>query len=204
MDRTPMPAAPKIKLQIAPRKLHARWLPSLYELSPYDEAFAKGYNDGLEKARADCQREMEDRLKASRAHWDGIARSLSSVPREIIQRLREQLISLAFSAVRKLLLATPISREEVAAQVNEMLERVEAGSEIEIQLHPEDLALLSAEDRGALWNESLTHLKWTANPAIPRGGAVVHSDVGWIDARRETRLAKLEQLALNATRGSAS
>ncbi len=195
-----MALSQKIKLQIASGQLHARWLPSLDELTPSDQGFARGYSDGLEKAQADCKREMEERIAASRARWEAVASSLNSIPQEMIQKLREQLVSLAFSVVGKILAATPLTREEIAGQVSQMLEHAEGGAEVEIQLNPEDLALLNAEDRGALWSENLTHLKWTSNPSIQRGGAVIHSELGWMDGRRAARLNKLEQLAQNAIR----
>ena len=199
-----MTSCKKVRLQFSPQRVRTRSLPSLHELSPYDQGLARGYSDGMEKAQAECKQEMEERIAASRAGWDAVAHSLNSIPKEMIQRLQEQLVSLAFSAARKILAATPVTREEIAAQVNQMLEHAESGAEIEIQLNPEDLALLSAEDRGALWSESLTHLKWTANPSIQRGGCVIRSELGWIDGRRETRLSKLEQLALNPIRESSS
>jgi len=193
-----------IRFQRVPTKLHARWLPSLHELSPYDQGFARGYSDGWKKAAADCKQEMEEKIRTSRAHWDAIARALNSLPRGIIERFREQLVSLVFATVQKMLAATPITREEVAGHVKQMLEHVESGAEVEVQLHTDDLALLTEDDRGALWNEEMTHLKWTANPSVPRGGCVLQGEFGWIDGRRETRLKKLEQRALDSIKQTPS
>ena len=193
-----MEACKSIKLQHVPKKINARRLPSLHELSSHDQAYTRGYREGWEKAQADCKLEMEKRIAASRARWDAAVHSLNSLPGNIIKKLRDQLVSLAFNAVRKILLATPVTKEEVMAQVKEVLDHAESGVEITVQLHPEDLELLTAEDRGALWNENLTHLKWTSDPSIPRGGCILQGEFGWIDERRETRLKKLEQTTVQS------
>ena len=190
----------RIQLQTAPKKVSARWLPPLQEVSPHDQGYAKGYSQGWIQAHEDCRREMEQRVRVSRAHWDAVAQSLNAIPKELILKLREQLISLAFATVRRILAATPVTREEIVAHITQMLEHVEGGSEIEVQLNPADLELLTAEDRGALWNEELTHLKWAPAPSIPRGGCVIHGDFGWVDGRRDIRVNKLEQAAISAVR----
>lgn len=183
-------------------KLKARWLPAIQDLTPHEQGFAKGYYDGRLKAEADCKKEMEERIQESRSHWNAIAKSLNSIPRNMIQKLREDMITMAFEAVRKILVATPVTREEVGAQIEQMLEHAESGSEITVQLNPQDLELLTEQDRAALWNEDFTHLKWSANPAVPRGGCVLQGEFGWIDGRRETRLKKFEQLAKGAIKDS--
>jgi flagellar biosynthesis/type III secretory pathway protein FliH len=187
-----------VRLKQPPKTVHGRWLPSLHELTPQEQGYARGYSEGWKKAAADCQVEMEAKVKASRGSWDGIAKALNSIPHEMIQKLREQLITLSFNAVRKLLAATPITREEVIAQVQQMLEHAESGSEITVQLNPADLELLTAEDQGALWNEDFTHLKWTPSPSVARGGCVLRGEFGWVDGRRESRVKKLEQVATQA------
>lgn len=187
-----------IRLQAVPKKVQARWLPSLHELPPYEQASMRGYSDGWSKAQADCKQQMEEKIKASRAHWDAIAQSLNHFPRELAQKLREQLVTLAFNTARKILVTTPMTREEVAAQVQKMLEEAESSSEVEIQLNPEDLTLLTEEDRASLCNEEFAHLKWSPNPAIIRGGCILRGDFGLIDGRQATRINKLEQVALES------
>jgi flagellar assembly protein FliH len=187
-----------IKLAAQPKQVRARWLPSIHELDPREQGYARGYGEGWKKAQDECRREMEERIKASRAHWDATLKAISEMPKKLASKLQEQLITLAFQSVQKILAATPITREEVATQVQQMLEHAESGSEIVVQLHPDDLALLTTEDRGALWNEEFTHLKWEANPGIPKGGCVLTGEFGWLDGRRLSRVKKLEQRAIES------
>jgi flagellar biosynthesis/type III secretory pathway protein FliH len=187
-----------IKLPAQPKKIRARWLPSVHELDPREQGYARGYNEGWKKAQEDCRREMEQRIQSSRAHWDATLKAIDGLPKQLAQKLQEQLITLAFQSVQKILAATPVTREEVSAQVQQILEHAESGSTVTIQLHPDDLNLLTVEDKGALWSEELAHLKWEPNPSIPKGGIMLSGEFGWLDGRRQSRLKKLEQRAVES------
>jgi flagellar biosynthesis/type III secretory pathway protein FliH len=189
-----------IKLSAQPKQVRARWLPSLHELDSREQGYARGYSEGWKKAQEDCQREMEQRIKASRAHWEATLNAMNGLPKQLVGKLQEQLISLAFQSVQKVLAATTVTREEVAAQVQQILDHAESTAEIIIQLHPDDLALLTAEDKNALWDERFTHLKWEGSPSVPRGGCVLAGEFGWVDGRRQSRIKKLEQRAIESTR----
>lgn len=191
-----------IKVSAVPNRIRARWLPSMHELDTRELGYARGYSDGWKKAQEDCRREMEQRIQASRAHWDSMLKELNGLPRQLVARLQEQLISLAFQAIQKLLITIPITREEVAAQVQQILEHAETTAEVTVQLHPDDLALLTAEDKDALWNAELAHLKWEANQSVPRGGCILAGEFGWMDGRRPSRLKKLEQRAIEGLKKS--
>ncbi len=190
-----MGATTTVKLKGAPKAVRTRSLTSLQEMDTRELGFMQGYSEGLAKAQVDSQVQLEAKIKASRAHWDAVAKSLNQFPRGVAQKYREQMIELAFGAVRKILAATPVTREEVKAQIEQMLQSAEAASEIEVQLNPQDLEMLTNEDRTALMNDDISHLKWTANTAVPRGGCILRGEFGWMDGRRENRLNKLEQLA---------
>jgi flagellar biosynthesis/type III secretory pathway protein FliH len=166
---TSLGSSTSFKLGHSVKGVKARWLTPLTELTPYDQGFAKGYSDGWKKAEGECRQALEEKIKASRSHWDQLAKSLNFIPRTLIEKFREQLIHLAFESVRKILLITPVTREEIGAQVKQALDHAETGAEITVQLNPQDYELLTEEDKGALWSEDLSHLKWVPTTSVARG-----------------------------------
>jgi flagellar biosynthesis/type III secretory pathway protein FliH len=175
------------------KAVRARLITPIDGMDPYEEGFARGYSDGRKMAETECRKKFDDEYQKSRTRWDEAVKNLDVIPRELVEKLREQLVSLAFECVQKILAASPITREEVAAQVNQMLQEAEAGAEIRVQLHPEDLALLKDQDQAALTREDLPHVKWEANASLQRGDCLLRGDFGLIDGRRSTRLKKLEE-----------
>jgi flagellar assembly protein FliH len=82
-----------------------------------------------------------------------------------------------------------LAPEHIREVVERELARVRLARRIELHVHPADLALLDSTetmvDRGALLGSLTLH----ADPALERGGCLLQTDLGEVDARLETRLA---------------
>ena len=83
------------------------------------------------------------------------------------------------------------------AVVQEALQQASDTAGVVIKLHPDDLALLRKHNSPLLNGLPETgSLRFTVSPEVTRGGCVVQTRFGQIDARRET---KVEQLRLTLT-----
>jgi flagellar assembly protein FliH len=82
----------------------------------------------------------------------------------------------------------------VDAVIREALRQVEDTAEIIIQLHPDDLALLRQHNAPLLNGLPETGpLRFAGAPEVTRGGCIVQTRFGLVDARRETKLEQLRQ-----------
>ena len=107
---------------------------------------------------------------------------------------RTALINLALEAAQKIVAGLPISAELVEAVIREALQQVEETAEITIQLHPDDLALLRKHDSPILKGiPDSGPLRFIHSAEVTRGGCLVQTRFGLIDARRETKLEQLRQ-----------
>ena len=111
----------------------------------------------------------------------------------MIQQTESALVELALEAARKVVAGLPISHELVEAVVREALREAEGSSEVSVQLHGEDLELLrSGESKLVKGLSDAGPVRFIASSEVTRGGCIVQTRLGLIDARREV---KLEQLA---------
>jgi flagellar assembly protein FliH len=88
----------------------------------------------------------------------------------------------------------PIDAAVVEATVREALRQAEDTAEIVIQLHPEDLALLRQHQSPLL--DGLPEagpLRFVHSTEVSRGGCIIQTRFGLIDARRETKIEQLRQ-----------
>lgn len=103
-------------------------------------------------------------------------------PAALSARLSHALVALLGQELR-------LAPEHIRELVEHELQRVRLARRIQLCVHPADLALIESpetlRERGVL-RGSLT---LTADPAIERGGCLLRTDLGEIDARLETRLA---------------
>jgi flagellar biosynthesis/type III secretory pathway protein FliH len=107
---------------------------------------------------------------------NGVVASLRLTVPQVVNETESTLINLALESAQKIIAGMPVSAEMIEAVVREAVREIEDAAEITIQLHPEDLALLRKH------NSPL------------RGGCIVQTRFGLIDARRETKLEQLRQI----------
>jgi flagellar assembly protein FliH len=149
------------------------------------EAHQKGYAEGAEKGR------KEEGAALSKV-IAGFQRSL-----EELARLREhgikdnelEIVELALEVARKIigseLASDPMT---VAKVVRNALSHVRVKESLRVRLNPEDHALLSQGTP-----EFLEAVTLVADPGIERGGAVIESSGGNLDAQIEEQLAEIEK-----------
>ncbi|MSR42750.1 MAG: hypothetical protein EXS29_00745 [Pedosphaera sp.] len=161
---------------------------------------------GLEEGRLEMEAGFPARLDQTRREWESSAqaeaiRRLGQLEQSIntqisdkLKALEEPLVVLATEAAIKLVNGLPIDVPMVEAAVREALALVEQNAEVTIFLHPEDLALL--KEGGSELLSPAPHarkLSFVINPQVSRGGCLVETTHGLIDAQRETRIELLRR-----------
>ena len=110
---------------------------------------------------------------------------LQALDGEIAQTLAATAVQLARQVLRSELAQRPELVAQVAAEaVNAVML---SARHISVQVHPDDLPLVAEGAEEAL---AARGARLAANGAVARGGVLVHSDVGTIDARIGVRWAQ--------------
>ncbi len=155
-------------------------------------------NAQFERGRIEGHRALTEQLLRQRSEihefLNGICRSLQAALPQVIRDSEQALIALSLDIARKLLADHPISTELVESIVRESLASVQSSAELHVDLHPADLELLQQANSPMLLNHDHPGaIQFRPSPEVTRGGCLVRSTFGVIDARRETKLALLEQ-----------
>ena len=149
------------------------------------EAFTKGFEQG-EKAG----------LQASSAHAEsmlqrlaGALEELVSLRKSIIRQTERQMIELALAMAKRIVRREIALDEEFAlALARVALDRLGDSIEATIRLHPDDHAIAVSRDLAESRN---SHVSIVADGAVARGGCVVESDLGVIDASVEMQFEEI-------------
>jgi flagellar assembly protein FliH len=159
-----------------------------------ETAYQNGRRDG---ERALSQQLLQQRNEMVELQ-NGILDSLQRTLPQMIHEAESTLMNLALESAQKIVAGLPIEISLVEAVVREALQQVEDTAEIVIQLHPEDLALLRKHESKLLNGLPETGpLRFTGSSETTRGGCIVQTRFGIVDARRETKLEQLRK-TLNA------
>jgi flagellar assembly protein FliH len=85
----------------------------------------------------------------------------------------------------------------VEAAIHEALAQVEGTAQITVRLHSADLELLQKADSTLVQaGEGVKEIRFLGSPEVTRGGCLVQTRFGTIDARRETKFDLLKRSLL--------
>jgi flagellar assembly protein FliH len=149
-----------------------------------------------ERGRLDGERALSEQLIRQRAEvmelQTGVLASLRDAVPQVAREGERALVALALEAARKLVCGLPVSAEMIEAAVKEAIAQVEDTAGFTVQLHPEDLVLLERTNSPLLLPQGGDErIRFQPSANVTRGGCVVQTRFGVIDARRETKVELL-------------
>jgi len=154
-----------------------------------------------ERGRLAGERALSEQLVKQRAEvmelQTGVLASLRAAIPQVAREGERALVTLALEAAQKLVSGLPISAELIEAAVKEACAAIEDTTEFTIQLHPEDLATLERTNSPLLLPQGgKERIAFHGSAQVTRGGCIVQTRFGVIDARRETKLELLQKTLL--------
>lgn len=169
-----------------------------------DELFQRGFDAGRRDAEEALQEEFEEQLRREceertaqyAAQWENI---LSGIRREwsrVRSETAESIVKISLLAAERIVKQEMKSDPSVILnQVREGLRHVTGVDRIKIRVHPDDEAFLRENRPGVLaGSDSIREMLIEPDAAVQRGGCVLESESGNVDATLETQLKKIEGL----------
>ncbi len=185
-------ARPLRQIQLAPPAPASASAPALTPAAMQEQEI-------YERGRRDGERAFQEQLAHQRAEWakleSGVLASLQAAMPAAIRDCEASLVSLALDIAQKLVSGLAVSAEMVEASIREALAEAEESGELHILVHPDDLGLLQQVKSPLLaGGNALQKIVLQPSNEVSRGGCIVKTRFGIIDARRETKLRMMEQL----------
>jgi flagellar assembly protein FliH len=167
-------------------------------MQDWNEHLREREQAAYERGRREGENSLGQQLIAQRNEiggvLNGVLESLRNALPQIVQESENALIELALESARKIVADMPVNTKMVEAVVREALKQVEDTAEVTVQLHPEDLALLQKQKSKFLADgKDSAPLRLVGSPDVSRGGCLVQTRFGIIDARRETKFNQVRE-----------
>lgn len=154
-----------------------------------------------ERGRAEAQKLFGEQMIQQRQELmtlqDGILGALKDSIPGVVRDCETHLAALALEVARKLVDEMPISAEMVEAAISTAMRQVEESSHYTVFINPADLQLLEAKTSSLLGGSETRKITVTASNEISRGGCIVETPFGRVDARRETKFDLLKNAIFN-------
>lgn len=156
-----------------------------------DRARADGRRVGLDEGRRRAQEEIRRTVATIAAVVDAIERAAAEKQREIEERIIVLATAIAGHLVEREILTAP---DVVASIVRRAVSAFPVDEPLTVHMNPSDLALLSASDGEGSPCSRLTSgqaVRWIADPSLLPGGCFVESPERVVDARLSRTLERI-------------
>ena len=165
------------------------------------EGLAAGQRDGLASAQQLIEsraaemaaRETQDRLRTTLPAFQALARSLEVERDRWISHWEKAAVELCATIAEKILRHELSRRPQLAVEIIQEALQMAAGQlQLKLRLHPADIEVLQEVGQEALSRlASMGQADLVPDESITRGGCLIETRHGVIDARLETQLERI-------------
>lgn len=155
------------------------------------EEILKEVNEEMEKAR---KKGYEEGRQEGLAQYTEEILKLRGEKETFFGKIEPEIIKLTMAAAEKVIGKIVESQKEVVKAVVAQAIEHSLGDRIVVRVHPEDLKRIKAEEfefQDKTWQTKQLHFKEDAS--IRKGGCVVETEVGTIDAQLETQFKAIRK-----------
>jgi flagellar assembly protein FliH len=161
-------------------------------------ASAEELRASYERGRREAEQALSQQLLQQRTEMHelmrGVVDSLRKVVPQVVRDTEDTMIALSLSVAQKLVAGMPISAGMVEAVVRDALAQVEGTAQFTVRLHPADLELLQKAESPLLSaSDDAKEFRFLSSSEVTRGGCLVQTHFGTVDARRETKFDLLQR-----------
>ncbi len=170
------------------KKLKAEMEKHLSRVS--DESYRKGFSEGVEFQKKEISSVL-DALSAMTA-------TIPLIKKDIMAKTEEQIVKLAFAVAEKVINHEVATNKEVILGVLKGVSKnISVTEGIKIRLNPEDFHYIMEMKKDYLQSiEGVRNAVFEEDVSIKRGGAVVETMLGEVDARLESQLKEIRDAML--------
>lgn len=159
----------------------------------YDEGFKKGQEAGFREGNLEAER-LTDRLHT-------IIERMMDKRQEILAETEQQIVDLVLLMTRKIVkVISENQRNVVVSNVVQALRKVKGRGEVTIRVNLNDVAMTTEHIKDFLAAaENVKNITVVEDSTVDRGGCVIETDFGAIDARIMSQLNEIEQRILEVS-----
>ncbi|MBQ6567333.1 MAG: flagellar assembly protein FliH [Treponema sp.] len=156
----------------------------------HDEGFEKGREEGFESGKDECTRLIE------RIHK--IIESVQNKRQEILDTTEQQIVDLVILMTRKVVkIMSDNQKSVIMANVVQALKKVKGRGDVTLRVNLADVKLTTAHVQDFIREvENIKNIAIVEDSSVEKGGCIVETDFGAVDARISSQLSELESKIL--------
>lgn len=162
------------------------------------EAYQQGVEAGKKELSESLQEELDRKLEDAAANFDSLVREFGAEIGRLNQDFDKAIVTLAIAIARRVV-AREIDVDEgaVLARSREAIRKIIGVEKIKIHVNPSDEEYIRGHrNELSVYADSVKEIVIEADNKVDRGGCVIESELGNIDARVSTQFELIEESLL--------
>jgi flagellar assembly protein FliH len=158
-----------------------------------EEAYARGTIDGQQMLKLELDREYSDKLYKKYEEVYHIIEDFDKKLKEYEQSFERLVVGTSVELARKIIQKEVKDQSIINDVVKEAISKVIGANEVRIKFHPDDMKELNTLSRNLINSSSFSKIKFEEDEKIEKGGCLVETEIGNVDARISTQLEELRR-----------
>ncbi len=169
----------------------------LENLDPYqkklENEYESGYKEGFKKAVENLENTYRERLEKKFRDIHKIISALNEKTDLYDREFERVTLKLSFILSEKILQREIMLNSSITAVLNEALRKVIGSNNILVKLNSGDYELISRESNRIIHADSFSKIKFESNDRIEKGGCIVETEIGNVDASISSQLNEMKK-----------
>jgi len=159
-----------------------------------EAAYKEAYNLGFQEGKAEAFAEEQSRIHGEIENLHKTVKAIEELKLNLLKQNKNHILSLCFYFAKRLLMKEVEKNESYVVDVIEQaLGMAQSEEQVTIRVSPQDFKFLTENWKGIQKDLDLSEsTRIEESPDILRGGAIIETNYGVIDASIGERLQKLE------------
>jgi len=160
--------------------------------------YESGYDHGYNTAQSELEQQYAKKLLDKYDEILSIFYDFNERADEYDRTFEKIIIELSFT-ISELLIRKEVERDSIIVEnLKNALRKVLGANQILIKLNPADLSRMN-EDSNSLFAETgLSKIRFESTDTVEKGGCLIETDIGSVDARISTQLLELKKSLMSS------
>ena len=159
----------------------------------FEQAREEGYEAGMKEAA----RHIRDEIDSAMAQIGALANGLEEARQDLYREIEDTAVEVIFTCVTRILGRAATDRKLAVEMVQNVIGQVKDRERLLVRVSPKDYEIVQAElQRSGSAGQFHSNFQLVADQLVQLGGCVVESDAGSLDARLEIQIKHLKDALL--------
>lgn len=159
-----------------------------------DEYYSAGYKDGQEKTRRELEQDYTNKLLRKYEESYNILQHFDERFVEYESAFESLVIETAFQVAEKIIQKEIEDRSIINESVRGAINKIMGANEVRLKLNSLDADELDEKSNKLINNSSFNRIKIESDDRIEKGGCLIETEIGSVDARIATQLDELKKI----------